>query len=354
MPNSFVKSQLYQFHMGDFSSFRYISKQHPLLFLSWEWQSKASHWHYVLIFSLFLLPADIVSKNPWEEITGKKKSDFSLPIIPDRLWWIITIISSIKICISGAELPLLTDSKQKGWCLWVEKYLKEGQHSTCGSAAVPCAVVLGLDVKVVPLGTMTEDSAAFYFLILCNDTFSWLALQGSFVLQNSQRACTSCLSTFGVWRVREGNMCRHSGHTCRSSFFAAVASQGKWPWSSNEPVWTALKRYCWSVMKMQQRVREEQGDVKNWTYGKAEVFQLIEMLNQVTSSLKMRTHPGWEQNKLVLITALFLSLFRHSSLASIVPVRVVSLPGETGLFFGSCFHYLAGFIRSRDAITELQ
>lgn len=30
----------------------------------------------------------------------------------------------------------------------------------------------------------------------------------------------------------------------------------------------------------------------NFTSGKAEVFQLIGMLNQATSSAKMRTHPG--------------------------------------------------------------
>lgn len=39
--------------------------------------------------------------------------------------------------------------------------------------------------------------------------------------------------------------------------------------------------------------------------------------------------------------------------ASIVPVRVVSLPSHN-FFFGSCFCALAGFIRSKDAISELQ
>lgn len=30
----------------------------------------------------------------------------------------------------------------------------------------------------------------------------------------------------------------------------------------------------------------------NFAYGRAEIFQLIGMLNQATSSAKMRTHPG--------------------------------------------------------------
>lgn len=180
----------------DFWSFLYISKQVtfssnlPLLFLSWGCESKASHQHYMIIFSLFLLPLDIVSNNPWEEITGEKT--ISLPNIPDRLWWIITTMDAIMICVS--ELLLLTYWKQKGWYLWVEK-LKKGHYSICGSAGVPCAVVIGLDIKA--LGARTEDAAAFYFLTHCINTFSWLALQGSFVPQKSQKACTSCLSTFG-------------------------------------------------------------------------------------------------------------------------------------------------------------
>lgn len=161
------------------------------------------------------------------------------------------------------ELNFLTVSKQKGWCLWVETYLKKGQHSICGSAGVPCAVVLGLDIKA--LGTRTEDSAAFYFLVLCNNTFSWLALQGSFVPQNSQRASTSGLSTFGVWGVKGRRRVQAQWAHVQKQLIFSCYFKGRWPWSSNEPVWTALKWYCWSIMKMQQGVREEQGDVKNWT-----------------------------------------------------------------------------------------
>lgn len=47
-----------------------------------------------------------VSLNPWEEITGSKTSYFDLPFIPDSLWWIITIMDSIKICVSWLELLL--------------------------------------------------------------------------------------------------------------------------------------------------------------------------------------------------------------------------------------------------------
>lgn len=62
---------------------------------------------------------------------------------------------------------------------------EESQHSSYGHAGAPCAWCLGWIKKA--LGKRTEDSAAIYFLILCNNTPSWLILKGSFVPQNSQR-----------------------------------------------------------------------------------------------------------------------------------------------------------------------
>lgn len=237
---------------------------------------------------------------------------FSLPIILDGLWWIITIMASINTCVSGAEL-LSTVSKQKGWCLWVETYLKKGQHSICGSAGVPCAVVLGLDIKA--LGTRTEDSAAFYFLVLCNNTFSWLALQGSFVPQNSQ---SFYFRFVHIWCLRSKGkaMCAGIVSTRAETAFFQLLFQRKVAlvikWTSLNSTKVILLVNYENATGCKERAR---GCEKlNFSYGTAEVFQLIGMLNQVTSSLKMRTHPGWEQNKLVLIIALFLSLFRHSSL----------------------------------------
>lgn len=98
----------------------------------------------------------------------------------------------------------------------------------------------------------------------------------------------------------------------------------------------------WSIMKMQQSVTEEQRDVKkmNFNYRKAEVFQLTGMLHWVTSSLKQGHTQWWEQNKLVFMIALFLSLFRLYTLqpASIVPVRVVmSLPRRHRTYFWQLF-----------------
>jgi len=77
----------------------------------------------------------------------------------------------------------MADSRQTGYSL--ERYLKKGQYSSCSRAGVPCAVAFGLDKK--SLGIKTEDPAAICFLILSNNTPSWLILQGSFVPQNSQR-----------------------------------------------------------------------------------------------------------------------------------------------------------------------
>lgn len=189
--------------------------------------------------------------------------------------------------------------------------LEESQHSICGSAGAPCAVLLGLDIKV--LATRTEDSVAFYFLI--HLTFSWLALKGSFVHPNSQRACTSCLSTFGVWGVMgRQHVQAQLAHVqkqlfCTSYFTGKVALVIKWTTLNSTEV-TLLVNYENAASERRARGCEK----LNFTHGTAEVFQLIGMLNQVTSSVKMRTHPCWQQNKLVLITALLLSLFRHSSL----------------------------------------
>lgn len=90
----------------------------------------------------------------------------------------------------------MADSKQTSGHLRGGRYLKKGQHSSCGSAGAPCAVVLGLGKNALEQGQRTLHPFIFLSSVIIH--LPGLFYKALLSLRIPRESFASCLSAFDI------------------------------------------------------------------------------------------------------------------------------------------------------------